>query len=403
MSANGAGSSESGGSAGATRSGSAWRWMLVVVGAAVLTALLVPSGSDPTPYDLGSAAPDGYRGLRLLLDSFGVTTERISAGAVNGDLTASVNIVFVPEGDRVGRDVATQLEAFANRGGRVVLGAPTDWLGPRAVSDPTAETGSSDDACTMPELADAGGASQLNVPFSMASVVVGPGDEFCYGDEASAEIVRTTSEIGGGGELITVGSPDLFANDAMGLPAPGEKAAPAPANAVVAQRLLGQRRGAPARLAVVTSGLDQSTSAGDKTLLDFMSPGVRLGLLEIAVAVAFFAIARGRRFGRVVTEPEPVRIAGSAFVEAVGSLLERQGDIARAAEVVREGNCRELARRLGQPAGTGRAGLAAVVAARTGRDPTAVHQLFTQPVDSEAELLALTRDLDALRQEATHV
>ena len=178
-----------------------------------------------------------------------------------------------------------------------------------------------------------------------------------------------------------------------------------PGNAVVAQRLLGSGAGAEPgrRLGVVTSGIADVAPTGEKSLTDFMSTGVKLGLLELGVAFLFYAWARGRRHGRVVTEPAPVTIAGSAFVEAVGSLLERQGDVPRAAEVVREGQCRELARRLGLPRTAGRPELAAVVAARTGREPAAVLSLLTDPVDSDAGLVTLTRELDSLRQEALHV
>src|SRR5690606_12276607 len=112
--------------------------------------------------------------------------------------------------------------------------------------------------------------------------------------------------------------------------------------------------------------------------------------LQLGVAFGFYAFSRGRRHGRVVTEPAPVTIAGSAFVEAVGSLLERQGDVGRAAEVLREGRCRELARRLGRPRSITRAELAGVVAARTGRDPAEVVGLLSDPVDSDADLVALT-------------
>ena len=73
------------------------------------------------------------------------------------------------------------------------------------------------------------------------------------------------------------------------------------------------------------------------------------------------------------------------------------------AENTGEGQCRELARRLGLPRTAGRPELAAVVAARTGREPAAVLSLLTDPVDSDAGLVTLTRELDSLRQEALHV
>ena len=191
---------------------------------------------------------------------------------------------------------------------------------------------------------DLGEAGPIRAPFLTQGVDAGDGDS-CYGDERVALVVRQRLDRG---EIVTLATPDLFTNEIMGAPEPEQSVGAIPGNAVVAQRLLGSGAGAEPgrRLGVVTSGIADVAPTGEKSLTDFMSTGVKLGLLELGVAFLFYAWARGRRHGRVVTEPAPVTIAGSAFVEAVGSLLERQGDVPRAAEVVREGQCRELARRL---------------------------------------------------------
>jgi len=383
-----------------TRRGGAWKWLLPLVAAVGLTVLVLPSGGDATPYDLDSPAPEGYRGLRLMLEAFGVTVDAVDASDVGADLAADHDLVFVPQGDAVDEPMAERLFRFGDAGGRIVLGAPSPWIGPAGVSDEDGfvEPFGGTDVCTLGDLDAAGG---LDESFFASPVEVGYGDDSCYGDDATALVVRSYGERS---EITTIASPELFTNELMGAPAPEEPVGPIPANAFVAQRLLGaDDRGNPTRVAVVTSGLGPAVGGGEKSFMDYMSPGVKLGLLELGAAVLFYAIAKGRRHGRIVTEPEPVTIAGSAFVEAVGSLLERQGDVARAAEVVRSGHCRDLGRRLGQGTGNDRAALAATVAARTGRDPAAVMALLSSPIDTETDLVTMTRELDSLRQEALHV
>ena len=386
--------------------GGGWKWLLPVLAAVVLTVIVLPSNDAGPLYDLESAQPDGYRGLRLLLEETGTAVGTLDADEIDAVAVGRFDVVYVPGGGAVDAALARQWRRYVEAGGRLVLGSPSDEVGARAVGDVTAIDGlfvggGSDlpaGVCAIDDLGDAG---PIRAPFLTQGVDVGDGDS-CYGDERVALVVRQRLDRG---EIVTLATPDLFTNEIMGAPEPEQSVGAIPGNAVVAQRLLGSGAGAEPgrRLGVVTSGIADVAPTGEKSLTDFMSTGVKLGLLELGVAFLFYAWARGRRHGRVVTEPTPVTIAGSAFVEAVGSLLERQGDVPRAAEVVREGQCRELARRLGLPRTAGRPELAAVVAARTGREPAAVLSLLTDPVDSDAGLVTLTRELDSLRQEALHV
>lgn len=357
-----------------------------MLAAVVLTIVLLPSSDETQRYDLDSAQPDGYRGLRLLLEETGTDVDRVDADDVTEETPADT--VFVPDAAGAGGEQVARWRRYAEAGNTLVLGSPVDGLGA-----PASDVGFSgvDGTCSVDGLA---GDEDIVIPFVDTGVEVGA-DDGCFGDGESALIV---GRFVGDGEIITLATPDLFTNTTMGAPEPDQPVGRVPDNAVVAQVLLGTPR-----LAVVTSGVEAVGVDGEKGLTDFMSPGVKLGILELGVAFGFYAVARGRRHGRVVTEPLPVTIAGSAFVEAVGSLLERQGDHARTAEVLREGECRRLALRLGLPRSMSRHDLAAVVAERTGRDRAEVERLLTQPVDSETALVEITRELDSLRQEALHV
>lgn len=392
-------------------------WGAVVAVVVAVTVAIAPDGSTTGPYDLSSTEPDGYRGLDLLLDRMGASVEDVDAGELAGAIAddggAAFDIVFVPaSGGATRREVAAWRE-FAASGGRVVLGEPSPHLGGRPASDGGPVPGFAGAAVVSMEpgvcdIATLRGIGPITVPYLWTWAEPDPArDTSCFGDGDAALVVRRPV---GSGEVVTLAVPDLFTNATMGAPAPEAPVGPVRSNAVLAQRLLATRLltptpdpGAPrVRVAIVTSGLG-AVAAGEKTVTDHMSWGVRLGLLQLVVAFAWYAVASARRHGRVVTEEAPVDIAGSAFVEAVGGLYERQGDCGRAAEILREGECRTLARRLGAPPTIGRSELAAVVAARTDREATAVQRLLTDPVEDRAELVELAQALDSLREETLHV
>ncbi len=382
-------------------------WVVIIV-AVLIAASVRPSAHRP--FDLASTQADGYRGLKLLLEETGTDVTTIDAADLDAGALSRFDVAFVPVADAVDQALLSKWNEFVVGGGRLVLGTHSDLGAPSSIDDESFSTdtgvgvGSTRDpqVCTIDAL---DGAETIRSSFFASDLLVIDADS-CYGDGSLAQIV---AERRGEGEVVTLASPDLFTNSLMGAPEAGQKKVTSvPDNAVVAERLLGHGVGGelsdgPTRLAIVTRGVAAAPIDGSKTLTDFMPSGVKLGLLELFAAFGFYALFRGRRHGRVVSEPVPVSIAGSSFVEAVGDLLERQGSHARAAEVLRAAECRELAQRLGVPLGIDRSALATVVAGRTGRDVAAVRAMLTDPIDSESSLVALSRELDSLRQEALHV
>ena len=99
--------------------------------------------------------------------------------------------------------------------------------------------------------------------------------------------------------------------------------------------------------------------------------------------------------------------AGSELVEAVGDLLRRRGNPARAAATVRADTRRLLAERLGLGPEPSPVAMVEIVSARTGRPPDQVGPALYgdpgRPTDDAASLVALVRTLDAIRQEVLDV
>jgi hypothetical protein len=116
-----------------------------------------------------------------------------------------------------------------------------------------------------------------------------------------------------------------------------------------------------------------------------------------------YALWRGRRLGRPLTEPQPVDIAGSELVAAVGDLLQRTREPQRAARLLRDDTRRRLCRALGLPTDSTIETLADAVAGRTAVSADRVARtLSTQPVTSDDDLVSLAREIESLRQEIIH-
>jgi hypothetical protein len=363
---------------------------VTLVLAAVVLGILVGRGGEDRPYDLDSSRPAGYRGLRLVLEELGVTVERGGPGELDGG--RRIDTVFVPDATGMVEPTRRRLERFARTGGRVVLGDPRPdrfFTEVEIVGVPPGE-------CTISELDDAGsidprGATPLQVP---------AGSRRCYGVGPVAHVV---SEQVGEGRIIRISSPELFVNDAM---RPrnqevDEPKGPMPDNVVLAVRLLAPS-GAGTRVLVLTAGAAVAPT-GQRTLTDLVRPGVKVGLWQLAVAVAVYGWAQGRRFGRVVEEPQPVPIEASELTVAVGQLMRRRRDPTTAAKLLRAGVLVDLTRRLGLPRGADERTTARLVAERVGTDAEEMFAtLFEQPVGDDSALVALAHRLDAIRQEVLH-
>jgi hypothetical protein len=207
----------------------------------------------------------------------------------------------------------------------------------------------------------------------------------CFGDGTTAYVVESQL---GSGTIISVGGPNLFANGFL------DKAD----NSVLAMRLLQPGGAQPvAFLAASAPG------AGRTTLLDLVSDRVFQAFIQLGIAFLIYALWRARRLGRPVLEPQPVAIAGSQFVRAVGALEQRTRATDRAAVAIRD-DVRRVARdRYGlnprAPAST----LATVIADRTGLDSARIERALSDtPVLDDAALLALTNELDTIRKEMLH-
>jgi hypothetical protein len=355
-------------------------WILLLVGLLIVALIAgAPRQPEGEAFDPASTSGNGTKALVELLGEFGA---RVDVTGVTPAEDAEVALLFTDVLDETGTAAA---QDWVLRGGTLIVADPFSGFAPE-VAGTTGSFGVAPtidremcDIAALQDLAvvDPGGAVRYDVPVSADS---------CFGDDQVAFAVRTTT---GEGAVVALGGGDLFTN---------ERLADAD-NAAVAARLLAPERGV--RVALLQPGAGEGSS--DRSLTDVVGIGVRLGFVQLVLGFLAYAWYRARRLGQPVVEAQPVDIAGSELVLAVGQLLQQAKSPQRAADLLRSDVRRRVAERLGLPAGMPPDDMVDVVAARTGIEPERVRAgLGDGPVLDDAALLDLAQDVDALRQEILH-
>lgn len=347
----------------------------VLIVALVVIALLAGSGSssnDGPALSPDSTAPEGTKGLVLLLRSFGGDV-RVGQQVPDNETHTALLL-------RDGLDATTrrQLSEWVRAGNTLVL---TDPSSPLSAGSFDSQAGLiSKDVCDIDRLADA----QVVDTAGAALFDTREGDASCFGDDHDALVLSRSL---GEGHVISIGSADIMTNDILD----------SADNSVLAVRLL-----LPTTEGESIAILDPNPPlAGETTLSDLISDRVFQAIIQLGVAFVLYALWRSRRVGRPVTEPQPVAIAGSQFVRAVGGLQQRSHATDRAAAALRLDTRRALGERFGVPPSTDAQTMARLVSTRTGLDHDGVAwALGDTPVLDEATLADLAHQLDRIRREA---
>lgn len=353
----------------------------VVVAAAVAAAALLAAlaggrpGRDGPPLDPRSDGPLGTSALVSLLEGLGSRVE-LSPGLPS----PSDDIALVLH-DRLDDGQIDALHRWVRSGGTLVVTDPSSPLTPAVVGGGSAPEGTLDPgACTISALRSIGTINGgAPVRFTVAE-----SDDLCFGSRGTGAFVVTRAL--GTGQVAAVGGAAFVTNDLLG----------EADNAVLAATLLAPEPGGQVRFvdAPVPAG------GGDKSLADLVPSGVKRALLQLAVAFVLYALWRAIRLGQPVAEDQPVELAGSELVAAIGRLLARTRSPGSAAETVRGALRRTLRARLGISADAPTDTLVQLTAARTATDTAAVEAAVgTGPVTTDAELVAVARAVASIHQE----
>jgi hypothetical protein len=357
-------------------------WVLLGVAVLALGVVAKNGRTEGEPLDPRSTEELGARGLVLLLERFGADT-RLSGGLPPEGATA------VLLRDELNEEETDALEAWVDDGGTLVVADPASSFAP-AIGSSTASIldpdNLDDDDVLEPECRLGAVAAVERIRVSAAAPYrLKRGDIGCFPVPGGSFLVArpvgdgTIVALGGGGPLVNA---QLDEED----------------NAVLAVSLMAPKPG------TVVQFVEPSVLGGGRRgLSDLVSRRVKDGLWQLLVAFGLFALWRARRLGRPVLEPQPVQIAGSELVVAVGNLLQQGRRRESAASMLAADLRRSIGERLGIPADAAPEAFAAAVAARTDIDPDAVvAALSPVPPGDDAALVALARAVESLRNEVTH-
>lgn len=350
--------------------------------AVLLIGVVTRNGrNEGEPLDPRSTGPQGARALVLLLERFDADV-RIAGGV------PPAGAVAVLLQDQLNEDETDALEAWVRDGGTLVVADPLSSFAPAiggsnaGLFDPASDNG--DVLRPRCALAAVSRVGRIRVhgaaPFRPRA-----GQIACFPVRGGSFLVARAE---GEGTVVALGGAGPFVNEQL-----DEED-----NAVLAVSLM-----APTAGTVVDVVQPSVFGGGRKSLRDLVSRRVKDGLWQLLIAFAVFALWRARRLGRPVLEPQPVQIAGSELVVAIGNLLQQGRRREPAAAMLRSSLRRTLSEGLGVPADAPPAVLAAAAAARAGVDPATVEAALDEqsPLD-DAALVRLAQSVESLRNEVTH-
>ena len=338
-----------------------------------------PNRGGP-PLDPASSGPLGAKGLVLLLRELGADVE-VADGVTGQGGTAAVL------SDTLTGDQRDDLEAWVRAGGILLLADPGSPLSQAEIGEPfgtdlldVEEGPVLARRCAEPALAQV---DELQLP---AGVPLDPpaGATGCFPHRGGHLVVADPL---GEGVVVTVGGGALFMNSYIG----------DADNAALAAAVLAPRPGA--RVTILRAA---PVGAGQRSLSDLMGHRVKGTIWQLVIAFVFLALWRGRRLGRPVPDPQPVEVAGSELVVAVGHLLQRGHHRDRATELLAGELRRTLGDRLGLPPSAAAAVVADVAAAHTSRSPAEIVAVLTAQPATDDALVELARQTENVRQEVVH-
>lgn len=359
-----------------------WRYW-VIVGVLLLVAATIWAGatgvaSRGEPLSPSNPAPGGARALAQVLRSQGV--EIVEPADLDAAIEAAPGATLLLH-DPTGRLDDAGLGRLAESGAaRIVLLDPSDAtaaaLAP-GVTPSGATAGSADADCSDPLVERAETITGQSRLYRVSGDAEG-----CWADGPADFRVVFADE----GRIAVVGTTGAFSNEQIALAG----------NAAFALGILGEHE----RLVWYRPTLADAGGTAPPSL-GSLSPAwvVPLTVLGVIVFVAA-AIWRGRRMGPLVVESLPAVVRADETMRGRARLYARAGARVRAADALRLGTLDRLAAACALPGSADVEQIATVVAALTGRPPTALRDLLRDRVPQrDQDLLQLGAELAELEDE----
>jgi Domain of unknown function (DUF4350) len=362
-----------------------WRWALPALVAICAVAAIATYLTAPRPggqMDPESTGPEGAHALIALLRDHGVTV--VVANNVDDAANAARpgTLLLFAQTQRVSTEGL--LKRLADAPGDLLLVEPTSHA--RAALAPGIRSGGASASATKPDCALREADQAGSVDFGPSNTFRAVGDKTvssCYG----GALVRYRD---GDRTVTVVGSTDFLTNGSL-LRA---------GNAALAMNLAGQHP----RLVWYAPQHIEGGSSGKGKIFDLIPDNVAWMVVQLWLTVALIALWKGRRIGPLVAEKLPVVVRASETVEGRGRLYRSRRARDRAAQALRSAVLQRMLPRLGLGVDTPPPAVTLAIARHGRSDPESLrHILFGPPPNTDADLIQLTRALDDIERQVTHL
>lgn len=362
-----------------------WRWALPALVAIFAVAAIGAYLTAPRPggqMDPESTGPEGAHALIALLRDHGVTV--VVANNVDDAANAARpgTLLLFAQTQRVSTEGL--LNRLADAPGDLLLVEPTSHA--RAALAPGIRSGGASTSDTKPDCALREAEQAGAVDFGPSNTFRAVGDKTvssCYG----GALVRYRD---GDRTVTVVGSSDFLTNGSL-LRA---------GNAALAMNLAGQHP----RLVWYAPQHIEGGSSGKGKIFDLIPDNVVWMVVQLWLTVALIALWKGRRLGPLVAEKLPVVVRASETVEGRGRLYRSRRARDRAAQALRSAALQRMLPRLGLGVDTPPPAVILAIAQHGRSDPESLrHILFGPPPATDADLIQLTRALDDIERQVTHL
>lgn len=364
-----------------------WRWGLIVGGGvllvALLGALLVPRTSSGTRLDPDNAGPNGARAVAQILDGQGVQVSRVTRIADAADAPQDATLVIVDPA-LLGPE---HLRLLASGRASLVLVEPDAiTLG---ILAPSMRPAGSVDAQTLEPLCSVPAAEAAGAARAGGRLYRAPQALTCYVQpDGAASYVR--AEVGAR-TVVVIGQGDLLTNAHLAQDG----------NAALALWTLGEKR---SLVWYVPDPLELSAGQAPPTVGELLPEATWWVVVQLLVVTVLALVWRGRRLGRLVSEPMPVVVRAAETQEGRARLYRAARARDRAAATLRTAAVRRLARRLRVPPDASPGDVIPLVVDASGWHPAQVEATLLGPApDDDAALVRLASALDSLERAVSTV
>jgi hypothetical protein len=379
---------------GPDRGRDGWRrWRLpaaligLIIAAAALIALLQPAQPAIGYLDPADTGPYGTHALADILAGRGTTVVAAATpAAAKAAAAQSAATIVITSPEYLSR---SQLAALATAGRDVVIVEPDAAalaaLAPRAAIAGAVPIATAAPVCGLTAAILAGNADMGGTSLRLRPGTAGAAS--CYRVDGLPSLVQYASA----GRIITI----------LGTGAPLTNSYLARhGNAALALNLLGAEPRAVWLVPAPAAAAGAEPASGGKTLGSLIPLGAYLVAIQLAIAVLLAALWRWRRLGPLVSEQLPVVVRASETVEGHGRLYAARRARGRAAAALRTAMLTRVLPGMGLPPGAAPDSVTSALAARSGLAAARITEMvYGQAPDTDAALVALADELDALERE----